>query len=276
MMLLIKTGVLLIILFSLNTLCDSCACEFHPVLSGKWFFTGENKNINIKIHSKIIVFKVSNYLKLRYKCTERYGNIYLLRILCLFLEVDFLSDLFMKGGFTSIHVEGRGFDSFIFSPKNVTRKYANIDNTCDSEISRERKFIYRKGGCRVPRDMVGTWGFTFRQSSAITMGKRNLTIHFLNNDNLTLNCEARDRNMFLFRRSSYINSSTDAIICVQIDPVLDDPFYDYEFNRIITGNAVENLVRTVPRGKKLYINSDCDMIHSPARPEYIYTVDNIL
>ncbi|KAK6190981.1 hypothetical protein SNE40_002733 [Patella caerulea] len=268
------------ILFNISAL----SCEFQTKLRGKWFFTGENRHTNVRIRSNVIIFKASRYVKIRYRCIESRGNIYLLKntahqkrneTLC--IGFIYVADN-PQGEFLVSRMIGRGRDSFIFSPIQVRNpRSININNTCDAEVSQQRKFIYRKGNeCRLPRSLLGTWGFTLRQSSSLTMGRRNITIHYLNNNHLTMNCETRDGDMYLFRRAAFYNVTTDAVMCFYIVPVVDDPYYSYQMTRIIAGNIMEGQVRTVPRGQPLNVHQDCDMIDSPARPEYLYRLDTIL
>ncbi|XP_071104851.1 uncharacterized protein [Haliotis cracherodii] len=257
-------------------------CEFKHRLRDKWYFQGQNRNTFIRIRRSAVQFHADRNHRIRYKCVESRGNIYLMRknrfepskdgVLC--IGFSYLAD-HPNAEFSLVRLMSPGVSSHIMSPKVIGRgSKINIDNSCEFLQGHDRRlytFIKRRSpGCKFPSKLLGDWNYTYRHAHHLTFAQSNLTLQLLNGERYIFYCDSRDRDNFVIRNVGYRGTDRDAIMCMRLDPLEEDPFYDFQLSRTNSGTDMDGKLMLVERGKRVLLHTDCDWLDSPARPEYIY------
>ncbi|XP_064601669.1 uncharacterized protein LOC135467761 [Liolophura sinensis] len=276
-------GLIFITLMTLDMVLCRQSCNISPKLRDKWFFKDrKNKGfMRIRAHALIYVNKENN-TKIRYKCLERRGNIYLLRthrtpkikngVLCLGFSYLGVSPY---EGYGMLRLNSNGDSFSLISPKPVNRNTPiEIDTSCDLLYGSRRQafaFIRRAGsGCRFPKKLRGEWDITYIHALKAIFTPKTLIYHLVDRSTLSLHCDKRDGNLFLLRAKNYNNSTMDAIVCFKITPLTGSAYYSYELSRLNSGHELDNQLRLIPADETAHIHQTCNWIDSPGRPEFLY------
>lgn len=263
-------------------------CITEPRMRDKWHLWGENRRVFIKIRSHQVVFR-HGAKTIKYRCLENMSNILLLRkrkyekgkdgILC--MGFSYVAD-HPKGEYIVRRMIGKGEGSNLFSPVLVPRKTkVSINSTCDLDGNHlsmpSQQYYITQGyirrsapGCKFPLAVQGRWNFTYQHAKSLEIWMRNSTLHLMNGSSVRFLCDKRDGSVFVFRSRRFVNEDQDAIMCVELTPMEDDPFYSFQLSRHNSGSYLDGQLKAVSKSATVYVHIHCDWIGSPARPEFLY------
>ncbi|XP_069133769.1 uncharacterized protein [Argopecten irradians] len=264
-----------------DILAQMSTCKISSELRDRWVLSDSSRN-KLRIRARSVVFKEPGRV-LRYKCLEAKGNnTYLLRS----RNIEYRKDGVVCLGFSPLNrpstaefkvvrlITASSFGHELMGPKLVnSRSNLTIDNTCTGVNQHIRFFIHRTvPGCRFAKGLRRSWSTSLRFGWNMTFTKSDFTMTLSNGTSINFRCEKRDKNFYLIRSVSLLAGGQDGVLCVDISPLPDDPFYDYQISRLNEGDGqtLETFLKFVPRGQVVYPYLDCEWVESPARPVFIY------
>ncbi|XP_041367792.1 uncharacterized protein LOC121382291 [Gigantopelta aegis] len=261
---------------------NAATCEFKNRLRDKWYFVGQNRNSYLRIRRTAIQFRIGRHDRIRFKCVRNRGNIYLVKkplfqpgmdaVLC--IGFSYIAD-HPEAEYSLVRLMAPGLGSHIMSPRLIRhRTKLTINGTCQFvHGGGRRQFTFikrRKPGCRFPKKLHGDWNFTYRKAHHLTFNLRNMTLVLLSGETITFQCHTRDNGLYLVRTRGFRNTEKDGVLCLRIEALPEDPFYDYEMSRLNSGEELDDQLMMVPSYKPVHLHRDCQWIDSPARPHYLY------
>ncbi|XP_033752689.1 uncharacterized protein LOC117336309 [Pecten maximus] len=264
-----------------DILAQMSTCKISSELRDRWVLSDSSRN-KLRIRRRSVVFKEPGRV-LRYKCLESKGNnTYLLRS----RNIEYRKDGVVCLGFSPLNrpsaaefkvvrlITASTFGHELMGPKLVNSgSNLTIDNTCTGVNQHIRFFIHRTvPGCRFAKGLRRTWLTSLRFGWNMTFTKSDFIMTLSNGSSINFRCEKRDKNFYLVRSMSLLPGGQDGVLCVDISPLPDDPFYNYQISRLNEGDGqtLETFLKFVPRGKVIYPYMDCEWVESPARPVFIY------
>lgn len=261
---------------------ESSCCDINESLRDKWYFPDDNKTTFLRIRQRVMVTHDEANGKVRYRCVEKYGNIFLIRkkvyrpnrdgVICLGFSYTTDHDTEMN---RLIRYNGPGVGNHLLSPQLVRRdEIVSINTTCDllrTEQKRPSARLTRSPpGCRIPTEIRGEWRYTLKIARRLIVDVKYMSLVLMNNTVIKLNCESRDGNMFLLRVKNYEPGKHDALMCLKIERIDFDPHYTYKLSRLNSGNVLHNQLRLLKPNEELHLHTHCDWIESPGIAEYLY------
>lgn len=256
-------------------------CITNVRLRDKWRFLHQGRRPYIRIRRRALIFRNGRY-RVRFKCVESYGNIYLLRksnynpgedaVLC--VGFSYIAD-HPYAEYTAIRLMGQGIGSHMMSPILFPHgHHVTINNTCDLDGPKDRQeyaFIKRASpGCKFPKELHRSWNFTYLRARSLDIGLKYLVLALLDGRKFLFSCETRDSNRYVIRAHDFPSPDQDAFMCVHFVPTKDDPFYTYTFSRLNSGSMLDGMIKLVEKGRTIHMHQDCDWFDSPAPPEFLY------
>ncbi|KAL8591072.1 hypothetical protein ACOMHN_032637 [Nucella lapillus] len=256
-------------------------CVTNVRLRDKWRFCNQGRRPFIRIRRGAFIFRNGRY-RVRFKCVESFGSIYLFRksnykegfdaVVC--LGFSYVADN-NYAEYTVTRLMGEGIGSHVVSPQLFPHGQAvSVNTTCDFQSPKERRqyaFMERAApGCKFPRQLQKSWNFTYLHARSLDIDGRHMVLVLLDGRRLVFTCQTRDSNRYVLISNGFPTGQQDSFMCVHFIPVRDDPFYSFVFSRLNSGNFMDGLLRVVKKGQVIRLHQNCDWIDSPARPEFMY------
>lgn len=269
------------IIWSLSSLVDcKFNCSIAPYLRDRWYLVNQPRTI-LRVRRKSVVFKEPGKETLRYKCTENKGNTYLLRIheyrpgyqghLCIgFAYIAYHA----RAEYSLVRLSDPGIGHSLMGPRLERGAFTalSLNDVCLGSSVPVYSYLQRTHqGCKFPKEIRNTWSTSIKIAWKVTFTKSDFTITLMNGTDIVFRCENRDKDIYQLRSSSFLPDK-DGILCLRIQQLRKDPFYDYELARMNSGSIEAGMVMTIPRGKPFHMHEDCDWIDSPARSEFLYSI----
>ncbi|XP_070199972.1 uncharacterized protein [Littorina saxatilis] len=277
------------ILLTMTVVCNAAilhtrkpkGCVTHVMLRDKWNFLNQGRRPFIRVRRGAFIFRNGKY-RVKFKCVERFGNIYLLRkskykegqdaVVC--VGFTYIAD-HRYAEYTAVRLMEQGIGSHVMSPKLFPHgKHVSINSTCDFKGPRERRqYSYMRRaapGCKFPKELRRTWNFTYMHARSLDISFTKIMLNLLDGRQLNFSCDARDSRRYVVRAHGFPVPDKDAFMCIHFMPVRDDPFYSYVFSRLNSGNLMDGMLRIVEKDQPVHMHQHCDWLDSPARPEFMY------
>lgn len=253
-------------------------CSTPLEIRDKWYFRDEPGSM-LRVRKKSMVFKQKGQKTIRYKCLEAKGQTFMLRtrvngvglhgIVCIgFVSVD------EPGADYSLwRLSQRASGHPLMAPLLISSSVTlSINTLCNGAQTKTQYFIHRaKKTCRFPTTLRAMWQTTIQGAWRLSFSKYGMHYITMNRTTLHFSCDTRDKDNFILRTNN-IQTGIDGVLCLHIIPLHGDPYYKYQISRTNLGNdaSIFQMVTHVPHGTKFRMYKDCDLIESPARPQFLY------
>nr|XP_011419114.2 uncharacterized protein LOC105322222 isoform X2 [Crassostrea gigas] len=213
-------------------------CSTPLEIRDKWYFRDEPGTM-LRVRKKSMVFKQKGQKTIRYKCLEAKGQTFMLRTRVNGVGLHGIVCI----GFVSVDEPGADYSLWRLSQKT----------------------------CRFPTTLRAMWQTTIQGAWRLSFSKYGMHYITMNRTTLHFSCDTRDKDNFILRTNN-IQTGIDGVLCLHIIPLHGDPHYKYQISRTNLGNdaSVFQMVTHVPHGTKFRMYKDCELIESPARPQFLY------
>ncbi|XP_061177472.1 uncharacterized protein LOC133186260 [Saccostrea echinata] len=253
-------------------------CSTPLNIRDKWYFRDEPGSV-LRVRKKSLVFKQAGKKTTRYKCLEAKGQTFMLRtrvneenaqgIVCIaFVSVDV-----PKADFSVWRLSQKAAGHPLMAPVLVPALVTpSINNMCNGVQTQIQYFVHRaKKTCRFPPTIRLMWQTTIQGAWRLSFTKYDMYFITMNRTTLHFSCDTRDKDNFILRANN-IQKGIDGILCLRILPLSGDPYYRFKISRTNSGrdDSVFHMVKRVPHGQRFRLYRDCNLIESPARPQFLY------
>ncbi|XP_022301457.1 uncharacterized protein LOC111109571 [Crassostrea virginica] len=253
-------------------------CSTPVTIRDKWYFRDEPGSV-LRVRRKSLVFKQRGHSTIRYKCLEAKGQTFMLRtrvngdglqgIVC----IAFVSVEDPDADYSLWRLSQKAPGHPLMAPLTVSGLMSpSINQMCNGAQTKTQYYVQRaKKTCRFPSTIRSMWQTTMQAAWRLSFSKYDMHFITMNRTTLHFSCDTRDKDNFILRATN-IQTGMDGILCLHIIPLHDDPYYKFQLSRTNTGNDVSvfQMVVPVPHGRKFRLYRDCDLIESPARPQFLY------